>query len=203
MEHMKSSKRGRMVGECCCPNIPNFETIRTRTWSTLRPRPTTASTTSRKAVSEPRAESATRLQKVSMVATFSAAIGATPPGGRGGQRGASASSTGAATWSVRSVWGTYRSPPATRARRVRTAECSEDLDQWWPSRNVTDKPVEPGGHPCPVNLFMKTSFCLKLHGIHSWKNHHLQITREDRYCQYYYKCKFGFIAVDRGYCIPF
>lgn len=84
------------------------------------------------------------------------------------------------------------------------------LGQWRPSHTIqTDlyQPVETGGHPvseCPVNLFLNTCdfFLLKLHGIHSGKNH-LQITREDRYCQYYYKCKFGFMAVDSGYCIPF
>ena len=44
-----------------------------------------------------------RLPRGSMVATCCAATGATPRGGRGGQRGASASSTGAATWSARSA----------------------------------------------------------------------------------------------------
>ena len=54
-----------------------------------------------------------RSRRVSTVVTCCAATGATPPGGRGGRRGAGASSTGAATWSARSASGTCRSPPAT------------------------------------------------------------------------------------------
>ena len=54
-----------------------------------------------------------RSRRVSTAATCCAVTAATPPGGREGRRGAGASSTGAATWSARSVWGTSRSPHAT------------------------------------------------------------------------------------------
>ena len=54
-----------------------------------------------------------RVPRESTVATCCAATGATRLGERGGRRGAGVSSTGAATWSARSAWGTSRSPPAT------------------------------------------------------------------------------------------
>lgn len=54
-----------------------------------------------------------RSRKASTGATCCVAIVATQRGENVGRRDASASSTGAATWSARSAWGTCRSPPAT------------------------------------------------------------------------------------------
>ena len=52
-------------------------------------------------------------------ATCCAATAATPPGERGGRRGAGVSSTGAAMWSARSVSEMSRSPPATNNLHLR------------------------------------------------------------------------------------
>ena len=57
-----------------------------------------------------------RSRKASTGATCCVATAATQREESDGRRGASASSTGAATWSARSAWGTCRSPPATETK---------------------------------------------------------------------------------------
>ncbi len=59
-----------------------------------------------------------RRRRVLTAVIYCAVTAATPPGGRGGRRGVSASFTGAATSSVRSVYGTYKYPRAIKVNNA-------------------------------------------------------------------------------------
>ena len=132
MEHMKWSRRGRMVAACWSQSTPGSGLTPTLTWSTWQLLQITVNTTSRREVWEPRAENVIRwvedaqklklkniyflvcrLRRALMDVICCVVTEATPPDERGEQRDASASSTGAATWSVKSVWEMFKYPPAT------------------------------------------------------------------------------------------
>jgi len=114
MEHMKSSRRGRMVGVCWSPNTPGSGRTRTQTLSTWPPLLTTASTTSRKEVLEQREENAIRTRKGLMVVICFAVIVDIQQEEKDGRSGANASSIGVVMWNARSVFEMFKYPLVIR-----------------------------------------------------------------------------------------